>query len=86
MKIVGISSENRNEMGFGTLQILVLLQIEFSLFPIMMLIFSTESKPVGKVNLYQELYLPRFCSMLKKGSKIRSHKAIQPEGTNNLET
>lgn len=52
----------------------------------MMLIFSTESKPVGKVNLYQESYLTRFCSMLKKGSKIRSHKAIQPEGTNNLET
>lgn len=54
VKIVGVSSENRNEMGFGSVQILVLLQIEFSLFPIMMLIFSTESKPLGKVNLYQE--------------------------------
>lgn len=86
VKIVGISSENRNEMGFGSLQILVLFQIEFSLFPIMMLIFSTESKPVGKVNLYQESYLTRFCSMLKKDSKIRSHKATRREDTNNLET
>lgn len=38
LKIVGISRENRNEMKFGNLQILVLLQIEFSLFPIMILI------------------------------------------------
>lgn len=70
VKIVGISSENRHEMGFGSLHILVLLHIGLSLFPIMMLILYAASKPVGKVNLYQELYLRRFCSMLKKDSKV----------------
>lgn len=67
VKIVGINRENRNEMGFGNLQILVLLQIEFSLFPIMILILSIASKPVGKVNLYQESYLTRFFFYAQKG-------------------